>query len=100
MLVHSVYFWLKEDVNAEQRREFLTALRGLSVIDSAQTVYVGTPAATPERPTSDASYDFALTVLFTDVDAHDLYQIDPAHTDFIAQHKAWWTRVQVYDAEG
>lgn len=100
MLVHSVYFWLKEDVSAEQRSEFSTALRGLRVIDSAQAVYVGSPAATPERPTIDASYDFALTVLFDSVEAHDRYQVDPAHTDFIAQHKALWTRVQVYDAEG
>lgn len=100
MLVHSVYFWLKEDISAEQRREFSTALRGLRVIDSAQAVYVGSPAATPDRPTIDASYDFALTVLFDSVEAHDRYQVDPAHTDFIAQHKAWWTRVQVYDAEG
>ena len=46
-------FWLKEDVSAEQRRNF-RQLCGLRVIDSAQAVYVGSRSH-PERLTIDAA---------------------------------------------
>jgi hypothetical protein len=98
MLVHTVYFWLKPDLSPAQRAEFRRGVESLAQIASVVEVYVGTPAATEKRPVIDGSYSFALTVLLKDVAAHDAYQADPVHLAFIAACKAFWIRVQIYDA--
>jgi hypothetical protein len=33
------------------------------------------------------------------VAAHDAYQVDPIHHEFINRCKTFWSRVQIYDAE-
>jgi len=98
MLVHSVYFWLKPDLTDAQRADFHRGVDSLAQISCVEKAYIGTPAATERRPVIDASYSFALTVLLQDVAAHDAYQVDPIHLAFVASCKAYWTRVQIYDA--
>lgn len=98
MLVHTVFFWLRPDLSEAERADFRAGLESLRAVPDT-TIYIGTPAATGDRPVIDASYDFCLTVLLPDVAAHDVYQDHPAHLDFIANHKAKWTRVLVYDAD-
>ena len=97
MLLHSVFFWLRKDLSVAQRKHFEAALETLKGIPSADAVYIGTPADTPERPVIDASYDFCLTVLLQDMEAHDTYQQDPLHQAFLANEL--WERVQIYDAD-
>ena len=99
MLVHTVLFWLKDDLDAEQRAQFRAGLDRLTTIESAAAVYVGSPAATAERPVVDTSYDFCLTVIAEDVAAHDAYQVDPRHTEFINTFKSQWQKVLIYDAD-
>jgi hypothetical protein len=99
MLVHTVYFWLRPDLNSAQRADFRKGVESLGGIKSVDKIYVGTPAKTEKRPIIDDSYSVALTVLCTDVAAHDAYQIDPIHHAFIEKFKSFWTRVQIYDAE-
>jgi hypothetical protein len=99
MLVHTVLFWLKDDLDADQRNNFRTGLDRLIEIESAEAVYVGSPAATAERPVVDTSYDFCLTVIAKDVAAHDAYQVDPRHTEFINTFKSHWQKVLIYDAD-
>lgn len=99
MLVHSVFFWLKPDLTAEQRAEFRRGVESLATIRSVEHVYVGTPAKTAKRPVIEDSYSVALTVICKDVAAHDAYQVDPAHLQFVETFKTFWTRVQIYDAE-
>ena len=98
MLIHTVFFWLKPELSAEQRSEFRRAVETLGGIKAVDKIYVGTPAATERRPIIDASYDVALTVVCRDVAAHDAYQVDPLHLAFVEQCKTFWTRVQIYDA--
>lgn len=98
MLVHTVYFWLKPDLTAEQRADFRRGVESLAGIKAVEKIYVGTPAATQKRPIIDDSYSFALTVICRDVAAHDAYQIDPLHLKFVEQFKSYWIRVQIYDA--
>lgn len=99
MLVHSVFFWLKPGTSQEKKDIFRKALAELGAIESADAVYVGSPALTPKRPVIDDSYDFALTVLLKSVVEHDFYQEDPIHKDFLTKYKDYWERVQIYDAE-
>jgi hypothetical protein len=99
MLVHTVYFWLRPDLTAQQRADFRRGVESLGTIKSVEKIYVGIPAKTEKRPVIDDSYSVALTVLCKDVAAHDAYQIDPIHGVFIDRFKSYWARVQIYDAE-
>ena len=54
----------------------------------------------PPRPIIDLSFDFAISCVFTDVAAHNAYQVDPINLAFIETQRACWARVQIYDAEG
>lgn len=100
MLIHTVYFWLKRDLTDEQRKTFLEeGVNSLKNIDSTTAVYTGVPAAT-DRPVIDRSYDVGLTVVLEDMAAHDAYQEDQIHLDFIERFKDYWIKVQIYDAEG
>ena len=99
MLVHTVYFWLKPEITAQQRPDFRRGVESLGGIKAVEKIYVGTPAKTEKRPIIDDSYAVALTVLCKDLAAHDAYQVDPIHLKFIADFKTFWNRVQIYDAE-
>lgn len=98
MLVHTVYFWLKPELTAQQRADFRRGVESLSAIKAVDKIYVGTPAATEKRPIIDSSYSVALTVVCQDVAAHDAYQVDPIHLAFVNTFKTFWFKVQIYDA--
>ena len=99
MLVHTVLFWLKNDLTDEERNGFEKELRALQAISSVDQLHVGRPASTTKRPVIDDTYDFCLTVLLCDVAAHDQYQEDPLHLEFIQKCSHLWERVKIYDAE-
>jgi hypothetical protein len=98
MLVHTVFFWLKRDLNAEQRAKFLAGVETLRDIESVDTMYVGTPSET-YRPIIDRTYDIGLTVLMKDLAAHDAYQVDPIHLKFVEEFSSYWERALIYDAD-
>jgi len=99
MLVHSVYFWMKDGLSDADRAEFRKGLESLAGVRSAEAVYVGTPAATPKRPIIESSYDFALTVLCKNLAAQEAYQVDPLHKAFVAAHSTKWKKLTIFDAE-
>jgi hypothetical protein len=98
MFVHSVYFWLKPNLSAEQHAQFTALLQKLTVIPSVRYGFTGRPAAT-DRPVIDRSYSHALTVVFDDLCGHDAYQQDPCHLEFVNQCKTFWSSIKIYDAE-
>lgn len=95
--VHVVFFWLKEGLSPAQRQAFEEGVNSLGDIGTLTYFALGTPAGTP-REVVDNSYDYALITHFADKAGHDSYQEDPIHLEFIANCKAYWTRVLVYDA--
>jgi hypothetical protein len=99
MLVHAVYFWLKPELTAAQRADFRRAVESLRKIKAIEKIYIGAPAATEKRPVIEGTYSVALTVVVKNVAAHNAYQVDPIHLAFVKTFKAFWTRVQIYDAE-
>jgi hypothetical protein len=99
MLVHSVYFWLKPDLTDAQRAEFRRGVESLADIKSVEKAYIGAPAGVPDRQVVDKTFSIALTVICTDVAAHNAYQVDPVHLKFIETFKSFWVRVQIYDSE-
>jgi len=96
MHTHTVLFWANDDLTAAERTEFQAGLRRLRTISGVRTAYVGTPSATT-RSVVDRSYTFALTLRFDDLAAHDAYQADPIHDDFLARCAKYWKKVVVYD---
>ncbi|HUJ42298.1 MAG TPA: Dabb family protein [Opitutaceae bacterium] len=99
MLIHTVFFWLKPELTDAQRAEFRRGVESLAAIKHVDAVYVGVPAAVPDRPVADKTFAVGLTVTCRDVAAHNAYQADPIHLAFIARFQPYWTRVQVYDAQ-
>ena len=99
MLVHTVFFWLRQELDDAQVTEFRMGLESLKTIEHAESVFIGRPARVAERPVCDGSYDFCLTVILKDLPAHDAYQAHEKHQNFIAAHKEQWQKVKVYDAD-
>ncbi|MFT7670571.1 MAG: hypothetical protein ACI8X5_003281 [Planctomycetota bacterium] len=97
--LHTVYFWLRSDLEAARRSEFLVGLRKLADSTKVSSLRVGVPAGTL-RDIVDNSWDFQIVAEFASRDAHDVYQSpeDPVHAAFIAGFSDCWARVQVYDS--
>ena len=59
---------------------------------------VGTLAQELRRPVNDRNFDVALTIVFESQAAHDQYQDDERHQQFIAANKENWKQVRVFDS--
>lgn len=94
--IHIVYIWLKPDLDRKDIRAFEKDMRDLKKIKTVKSMEIGKPAGT-KRDVVDNTYSYAIIMYFNDATAHDLYQIDPIHKDFVDKHKAKWVRIQVYD---
>ncbi|MGD7654769.1 MAG: Dabb family protein [Verrucomicrobiales bacterium] len=95
---HHVYFWLKEEnQNAADRAAFEQGLDALLKSEIPVSGRWSVPAKVAERPVTDLSWDYALTVQFKDVADHDAYQVEPVHQDFLNRFKPWWAKVLVTD---
>jgi hypothetical protein len=99
MLVHTVLFWLRKDLDGDQLTHFRMGLESLSRIECSEITYIGSPSETPDRPVIDTSYDFCLTVVLKNVAAHDAYQIHPRHLEFLETFSTYWEKVKIYDAD-
>ncbi len=98
-MTHTVFFWLKDGLSAEERAKFAAGLQTLLTIPGALRAQIGKPAATPKREVIDDSYDYALELDFADLAAQDVYQAHETHTAFIDACKPMWRAVRVYDFE-
>ncbi|MEM1216752.1 MAG: Dabb family protein, partial [Bacteroidota bacterium] len=96
-MIHSVFFWLREDLTEAESVEVIAAVNGLREITHIKDAYLGPPAPTEERGVVDNSYNYALILHFDDVEAQNAYQIDPIHVKFVEENKDKWTKVVVYD---
>ncbi len=94
--VHCVYFWMKDDLTAEQLAAFEKGLAGLAGLGMVRHGFYGTPAAT-DRPIIDRSYAYALVVVFDDAAAHDAYQEAAFHETFRQESSSLWKEVKIYD---
>ena len=98
MLVHTVFFWMKKNAPKSAAKQTIQdALKYLKA-PSVKHLWAGPPAKTPGRDVINATYDVGLTVTFDSVADHDAYQDDPTHNRFVAEQKANWERVRVFDS--
>jgi hypothetical protein len=97
MFIHSVYFWLRDDLSAAQVRQFDAGLRSLCSIDSVRDGHFGVPAST-DRPVIERGYSRALVLIFPDEAAHDAYQSHPVHERFRSECGALYSSIRIFDS--
>ncbi len=96
-MAHTVYFWLKDGLSAEELKSFEEGIRSLTGAPTVKRLFLGTPAGTPSRGVVDNSFDYNLVLWFDDVAGHDAYQVSPTHLKFVADHEAKFDVVKVMD---
>lgn len=96
-LIHTVYFYMKEAVTEEEKKQFEKGLVKLGTVPGIISYYWGPPAKTPKRDVIDDSYAYAINVHFKSLTEQDAYQVHPDHLEFIERYKDLWADVKVYD---
>ena len=97
MLVHQVYFWLKDPEDRQAFDQLKSGLEKILRISSIESGHIGVPATTEARDVVDHSYSFSYQVRFKNIADHDSYQEDPIHLQFIEECADLWNQVKVYD---
>ena len=98
MLVHCVYFTLREDTPAKRAALIASANENLAPIGGIRHFAVGERDEGLVRDVNDLEFDVSLLVVFHDREAHDRYQPDARHQKFIADNKDNWAKVRVFDS--
>lgn len=97
MFIHSVYFWLRDDLTRAQMEQFDAGLRSLTSIEHVRHGYIGVPAET-NRPVIERGYSRALVLVLDDVAAHDAYQSHPVHDRFRSECGPLFRSIRIYDS--
>jgi hypothetical protein len=97
MFVHSVYFWLRDNLTPAERAQFEAGVQSLATIAGVEHGFIGVPAPT-ERAVIERGYSKAAVLVFADQQAHDAYQVDPVHDRFRDECGSLWTKVRIYDS--
>ncbi|MFO0870327.1 MAG: Dabb family protein [Pirellulales bacterium] len=99
MLAHMVYFTLR-DRSPEAIQRLLDACHKY-LSGHPGTVLFAAGTLTPDltREVNDRDFDVALQLVFESRAAHDQYQVAERHQQFIAENRANWARVRVFDAD-
>lgn len=98
MLVHNVYFALKEN-SAPERQKLLDACKKFLTAHAGIVFFAcGTLAEELRREVNDRDFDVGLHIIFADQAAHDKYQESALHYQFIAENKENWKKVRVFDS--
>lgn len=98
MLVHNVYFSLNERTPAARQKLLDACRKYLPNHAGIQLFACGLLAEELRRPVNDLEFDVGLHIVFQDQAAHDAYQVSEAHEQFIAENKADWSKVRVFDS--
>lgn len=97
MVIHHVFFWLKNASSETDRNKLLDGVRSLAKISSVRQIHVGIPADTEKRDVVDNSYHVSELLFFDNLADQKAYQDDPIHLQFIANCSHLWEKVVVYD---
>jgi Stress responsive A/B Barrel Domain len=98
MLAHNVYFTLEDDSIEAQKRLVDDCHKYLKDHPGIVFFAAGTLARELARPVNDRDFHVGLHIIFTNQAAHDAYQVHESHQRFVAENKASWKRVRVFDS--
>lgn len=96
--IHTVFFWLKEGVTEEQKKDFEKGMEALGQSPNIVKYYYGQPEGS-DREVVDDSFDYSWIVHFKNSEDQARYQNDdPIHDVFVENFKDLWAKVKVYDS--
>jgi hypothetical protein len=98
-LSHVVFFKLKDSSPANVQALVDACHKYLKNHAGVHFFAAGTLAKEYARPVNDHAFDVCLNVVFDSRAAHDAYQTIEDHLTFIAENKASWDKVRVFDAD-
>lgn len=98
VILHAVYFWLKEGITEEEEKDFLNFFGMLQKIPNVRYLSYGRPAPTNPREVVDNSFSYHLIVLFDTMDDINVYETHPDHIKGIELYSHYWTQVEVKDS--
>lgn len=96
-IIHSVYFWLKEDLTDEETADFLNFFEALKKVPGIASYYIGKPAPTTPRDVVDNSFAYHWLVTFDTLDDINMYETHPDHIAAAEKYSKYWTKVEVKD---
>jgi len=99
-LVHNVYFNLKDGSPENIAKLTAACHKYLDGHDGVIYFAAGPVVEELSRPVNQKDFHVCLCVAFKDKAAHDVYQTHPRHLEFIAENKATWEKVRVFDTWG
>jgi hypothetical protein len=97
-LAHNVFFKLKDNSPAKVAQLVADCKKYLNVQAGIAFFAAGTLCAELDREVNVRDWDVGLHIVFVDKAAHDVYQDDATHNQFIAENKANWAAVKVFDS--
>ncbi len=97
LLVHHVFFWLKDPANKQHHQLLKQGLRSLSAIPEIKQLLIGAPASTEIREVVDNSYHVSELMYFHSLADQAKYQEHPIHKEFVEKYSILWQKVLVYD---
>jgi len=98
MLSHSVFFTLKDRTPGTRTALVQSCLRNLTGHPGTGFFACGVLEESLQRPVNVRDFDVGLHVIFASKADHDAYQVHPRHLQFIAENKADWKQVRVFDS--
>ncbi len=98
ILIHHVFFWLKNAGSKADRDQLIAGLNSLRGVDVIQQLHIGAPASTEKRDVVDNSYDVSEPMVFKSVEDQKTYQDHPLHQAFVRDCGHLWRKVVVYDS--
>src|SRR4051812_21389682 len=97
LLAHMVYFTLKDASPAAQARLLESSRQHLPQIPGIRFFAAGTVVQDLARPVNVRDFHVGVHVIFESRKAHDDYQVDSRHQQFIAESKDNWQQVRIFD---
>ena len=97
MLVHNVYFALKDGSDKARQHLIDECYTYLSGIPGIRSFYSGILAEKNKRPVNDRNFDVGLHVIFESQEDHDNYQASDLHHEFVERNKDNWDNARVFD---
>lgn len=97
LMVHHVFFWLKNPNSEADRNKLIEGVKSLAAIETVKKLHVGVPAKTEQRDVVDSGYAVSELMFFDDEEGEKIYQTHPIHLKFIEECSSLWSKVVVYD---
>ena len=97
-LAHNVFFSLNDASDSARAKLVQACKKYLTGHPGTLFFACGTLARDMTRPVNDRDFDVGLHIIFDTQAAHDAYQVAPRHEQFVAENKATWKKVRVFDS--